>query len=533
MTRGSGRAIVAAFHPPPGIRETAQPNRPLTNGQRSIAATTIDLQLLGGLDFLGPAPALSVRARRRHPMMLLALVAAAAPRAISRDRIMAFLWPESDSTRASNSLRQALHSLRRDLDVDLFLPETAGGIQLDHEKVNVDLWVFRDAVAKRAPAEAVAAHRGPFLDGFQIGGPPEFCHWVEAEREQVERAYRAALDTLARQAESAARHDEAVAWRRRLAAADPFSSRVALGLLKALTAAGDRPGAIEHAAVHDRLVRSHLEVEPDPAIAEFVALLRTPPRGRPALEPAPAPSAPAAEASATEASAALTTAVVPRAAPDPGVWGSRVPLIRARWLGAAGVVALIAFGAVGAMAVYRPAGNFIMLASGGSPVAGRDTDNRLVACEGPICPGGTLPQDAYIVPAHVAYTRAPTGTHFIAPAAEGATLKPPGYACCSTAVFENEFTLPSDAVSATITITLLADNQGIVSINGREFGRQADRNAPWNHGGPPATFATTFPPDPSGVNRLRVTLWDGGGAVGLNYRALVTHDTGGETGGGQ
>lgn len=179
--------------------------------------------------------------------------------------------------------------------------------------------------------------------------------------------------------------------------------------------------------------------------------------------------------------------------------------------------------------VYRPAENFIVLASGSSPVAGRDAANRLVACEGPICPEGSLPQDAYIVPTHIAYTNPATGTYFIAPAAEGATLKPPGYACCSTAVFENEFTLPSDAVSATITITLLADNQGIVAINGMEFGRQADRNAPWNHGGPPATFATTFSPDPSGVNRLRVTLWDGGGAAGLNYRALVTPDTREET----
>ena len=116
---------------------------------------TIELQLLGGLDFVGVDPALSMRARRRHPMMLLALVAAAAPRAISRDRVMAFLWPESDSARASNSLRQALHSLRRDLGEDLFLPETASGLQLDRAKLSVDLWTFRDAVARQEPADAV------------------------------------------------------------------------------------------------------------------------------------------------------------------------------------------------------------------------------------------------------------------------------------------------------------------------------------------------------------------------------------------
>ena len=469
-------------------------------------------------------------------MMLLALVAAAAPRAVTRDRIMAFLWPESDSARASNSLRQALHSLRRDLNEDLFLPEPAGGIQLDREKVTVDLWVFRDAVARRAPAEAVAAYRGPFLDGFQIGGAPEFCQWVEAEREQVERAYRAALDTLARQAESAARHDEAVAWRRRLAAADPFSSRVALGLLKALTAGGDRPGALQHAAVHENLVRSHLEVDPDPAIAEFVASLRsTPPGGIPPRSTQlPARTAASDQMVPAEAiSAASPTAIALRAAVEQVGAGRTYTRAQARWLVAAGVSALVGVGALGAMMAHRPPENFFMLATGASPDAGRDGTNRLVACEGPICPKGGLPQDAYVVPTHLAYTNPATGTHFIAPAPDATTLKPPGYACCSTAVFENEFTLPSDAVSATISITVLADNQAIVAINGVEFGRQADPNAPWNFGGPPATFATTFLPDPSGVNRLRVTLWNGGGAAGLNYRALVTHDDkeGTDTGG--
>ena len=496
---------------------------------------TIELQLLGGLDFSGPDPALSVRARRRHPMMLLALVAAAAPRAISRDKIMAFLWPESDAARASNSLRQALHSLRKDLDEDLFLPESAGGMQLDPGKVNVDLWVFRDAVARRAPADAVAAYRGPFLDGVVPGGSPEFCHWVEVEREQVERAYRAALDTLAREAESAARHDEAVAWRRRLAAADPFSSRVALGLLKALTAAGDRPGALRHAAAHEDLVRSHLEVDPDPAITDFVSSLRnTPPRG---IQPR-STQLPAVTSSMASAAPVAVVAVEPPtalpvlAAPEAATPRRRLSPARVRWLAAAGVFALVGVGTLTAMIAGGSSEDFFVLTSGSSAQSGRDPSNRLVACEGPICPEADLPQDAYVIATHLAYTNPATGTHFIAPAPDAATLKPPGYACCSTAVFENEFTLPPDAVSATISITVLADNQAIVAINGMEFGRQADRDAPWNHGGPPMTFATTFLPDPSGVNRLRVTLWDGGGAAGLNYRALVTHDDGKEAGAG-
>lgn len=488
----------------------------------------IDLQLFGGLDFVGPDPSGSIRARRRHPMMLLALVAAAAPKAISRDSIMAFLWPESDSTRASSSLRQALHSLRRDLGEDLFLPETASGIRLDRNKVKVDLWIFRDALARHAPADAVAVYRGPLLDGFQIAGVPEFSRWIDAEREGVEREYGAALDALARQAEVALRYDEAVSWRRRQAAADPFSSRVALGLLKALTAAGDRPGALEYAAVYESLVRTQLEADPDPAIAEFVASLRRAPTGeaRPRSDHRSGQAAAPAQAAAAETSSALPVTTTAGPSPWPDARRRRLTSPQARWLVAAAAFVLVVIGARSAtMLSGPPAESVIVLATGASAVTSRDTANRLVACEGPACPEGSLPQDAYVVPTHVAHTDPATGTHFIAPAADGTTMVPPGYPCCSTAVFENEFTLPPNAVSATISITLLADNQAIVAINGIEFGRQAERLAPWNHGGPPSTFATTFLPDPSGVNRLRVTLWDGGGAAALNYRAFVSHDT--------
>ena len=86
------------------------------------------LRLLGGLAVArADAPPDSAVPRRRA-LALLALVAAPAPEPITRDKLLALLWPESDSTRAGNSLRQAIFSLRRDLSEDLFLPESRGGL---------------------------------------------------------------------------------------------------------------------------------------------------------------------------------------------------------------------------------------------------------------------------------------------------------------------------------------------------------------------------------------------------------------------
>ena len=50
-------------------------------------------------------------------------------------------------------------------------------------------------------------------------------------------------------------------------------------------------------------------------------------------------------------------------------------------------------------------------------------------------------------------------------------------------------------------------------MNGVEFGRQKDSLSSDNFADAPETFSRTFTPDTSGTNRLRVTLWDGGGAL--------------------
>src|SRR5688500_9093427 len=53
-------------------------------------------------------------AARRRPLAVLALLAVAGERGLSREKLVGYLWPESDEERARNSLCQALSTLRRD-----------------------------------------------------------------------------------------------------------------------------------------------------------------------------------------------------------------------------------------------------------------------------------------------------------------------------------------------------------------------------------------------------------------------------------
>ena len=212
-------------------------------------------------------------ASQRRRLALLVLVAAAWARPISRDKLVGVLWPDVDEERARHALRQALHALQHALGGDaLFLGTSA--LQLNPAVISSDVQELEEAAEAGAHQRLVALYKGPFLDGFVVSDAPEFEHWADAQRAHFARLHTASLEALA--AESSTRGDRAgaVTWWRRLAAEHPVSSRYALGLMRALSDAGDRTGALQFAAVHETVVRQQLGTEPDAAVADLAAQLR-------------------------------------------------------------------------------------------------------------------------------------------------------------------------------------------------------------------------------------------------------------------
>jgi len=211
--------------------------------------------------------------QQRKTLALLALLAAAGRRGISRDKLAAFLWPESDEEHARNLLKQACYALRRDLHApELFLG--AVELRLNADVITSDIGTLEDALARGDPGPAVSTYTGPFLDGFYLAGAAEFEHWVEATRTALKARVGDALEGLAKQAAASGDAHGAVPLWRRLAALDPLAARPALGLVRALVAAGERTAALEFGRVHENLVRQELGVAPDPAISELLARLR-------------------------------------------------------------------------------------------------------------------------------------------------------------------------------------------------------------------------------------------------------------------
>jgi DNA-binding SARP family transcriptional activator/Flp pilus assembly protein TadD len=223
------------------------------------------VQVLGGLALTSTIRPVPTGALQRRRMSLLALLALAREPGMSRERIQAYLWPESDTSRARHALEQLLYATRRDFGSDA-VASSATELRLNPDVVRADVWDFDDAVRDEQWAIAVGLYGGPLLSGQHLADSTELERWIEGERVQREQAYLRALGALARAAWQRGDAADAVRWHRLQAAADPLSVPVVLDLMRALEAAGDRVAAVQQARVYQQLVVATLEVEPDPAV---------------------------------------------------------------------------------------------------------------------------------------------------------------------------------------------------------------------------------------------------------------------------
>ncbi len=301
------------------------------------------LRLFGALSLeseSGPVPAGALQRRR---LTLLALLGIAGERGLGRERIQAFLWPESPTDRARHALDQLLYATRRDLGVDAIL-SSATDLRLNSTRISCDVREFDVAMADGRWADAVASYSGPLLDGLHPAADVEFERWMERERERREQELRRALQLLAQDADSRGDRAKAAQWWRRRVDAEPLSAPATLSLMRALAVAGDCTTAVQQGRVHQRLVREILEVEPDPAVESLAQTLSQP------------ASRTSADSAATAVGASPITLVATGVTTDPGTdeFPAAAPDRPTRWrLAASRRATVLAF--VGLFALFTAA----------------------------------------------------------------------------------------------------------------------------------------------------------------------------------
>jgi adenylate cyclase len=308
------------------------------------------LRHLGGAALSRAGTVVTCRAARGRRLALLTILAAARGRPVSRDRIIALLWPEDPTDRARHQLSNTLYILRGALGDDVI--QALGDDLILGDAVGSDVADFELAIEAAEWERAVELFGGPLLDGVYVTGSAEFERWLDGERRRLDQLYAMALERLANCGEEAGDFAGAVGWWRRLAAHDPHSGRVALGLMRSLEATGDRAGALRHARIHAELLQQEYDAQPDSDVVSFAERLRltVPVPPSPPARPSPGTLPPSADDHVQQ---------IPAEAPGPGIAAPAAPQRRRRtamYSALSAALVLIIAGVVYGVSPLRPAG---------------------------------------------------------------------------------------------------------------------------------------------------------------------------------
>jgi TolB-like protein/DNA-binding SARP family transcriptional activator len=236
------------------------------------------LKLFGGVAVEGPAGPLSGRAVQRRRLALLAILATcqARGRGSSREKLIAYLWPEADPERGRPLLSDSVYRINQAVGGEAIVAN-GDELRLVDSMVSSDVAEFERAVDSGERERAATLYAGPLVDGVYLVAGVEFERWLEGERARLGHAYAETLDRLAQTAEADGAVADAVTWWRRLASHDPYSSRVALKLMEALATTGDPAAALRHAAIHTALLEHELGVAPNASVVRLAERLKADP----------------------------------------------------------------------------------------------------------------------------------------------------------------------------------------------------------------------------------------------------------------
>jgi class 3 adenylate cyclase len=231
------------------------------------------IEMLGGLRAVQGERVLT-RFRTQKTGALLAYLAYYPQRAHPRDELIERFWPEADPHAASNSLSQALSSLRQQLEppgvsAGSVLIANRAAVRFNPEAITTDVAELdtalhaaaaaaSDAERQQCLAQAVGLYRGDFLPGY-------YEPWVLEQREWLAESYFQALGELLTLLEQTDELHRALEYARRGVQLDPLREEARRDLMR-LYAALDQPEpALRQYRELEQRLKQELQAEPSAA----------------------------------------------------------------------------------------------------------------------------------------------------------------------------------------------------------------------------------------------------------------------------
>lgn len=206
---------------------------------------------------------ITLAALERKDAAMLALLAIEGP--MPRARAAALLWPDSESQKARNSLRQRLFRLRRTAGCDVVDEGSALALSVG---IVHDLGSLRTQVSQDPTAAT-----GELLGSFGYEDCAELEDWVRAARERIRAQRRDALMAVAAEEEAAGHIARALVYAERLVNDEPLSEQAYRLLMRLHYRRGDRSSALAAYARCEQWLRSELEARPGIETRELAQLI--------------------------------------------------------------------------------------------------------------------------------------------------------------------------------------------------------------------------------------------------------------------
>jgi predicted ATPase/DNA-binding SARP family transcriptional activator len=281
---GASTPEAEAARPAPVPQKKARPRRPGSasagqtgeSGPGTAPGGVLRIRALGAATVhRGDTPVTTADWGYGKPRELLFLLATSPP--MTREQLGVALWPDQSRERLGNALHTALRELRRALGDPGWVLYAEGRYAFngtrDHD-CDVETFEQALAAARRArPAaaalpdlqRAIAAYGGDFLADMAVG------EWAQARRDELRRAFEAALLATGRLHAAADRHQPAVTAFRRAVAHEPLNETAHRELMTSWARMGETARAIRHYRELEELLREQVGVPP---ATETTALYR-------------------------------------------------------------------------------------------------------------------------------------------------------------------------------------------------------------------------------------------------------------------
>jgi DNA-binding SARP family transcriptional activator len=191
--------------------------------------------------------------------------------ALSREKMAPLLWGDFPEERARHNLRQAIHTLRQELDPFLIVePDSATfDAESDHW---FDVRAFTQLSSQssiESLTEAIDLYRGEFLAGLVVRDSLAFEEWLFFERDRLAHQYLTALGQLSDMLAAAGDFDRAIEYTMRLVSHDPLQEHAHRQLMRLYHQSGNRNAALQQYQTCKETLAQELGAEPEQETTEL------------------------------------------------------------------------------------------------------------------------------------------------------------------------------------------------------------------------------------------------------------------------